>query len=61
MSAASAPMSEASERTLLLLQELSLLKEDSKERGKTAEYQKRRKEIGEELKQIASEGRTERD
>ena len=49
-------MSEASERTLLLLQELALLKEESKARGNPVEYRKRRKEIGEELKRIAAEG-----
>lgn len=52
-------MSEASERTLLLLQELALLKEESRARGNSVEYRKRRKEIGEELKRIAAEGRTE--
>lgn len=56
-------MSEASERTLLLLKELALLKE--KDGGKPcvqpAERRKRRQEISQELKQIASEKEHESD
>jgi hypothetical protein len=47
-------MSEASERTILLLQELALLKEN-KHQGRAAECRKRRREISDELKQIAAE------
>jgi hypothetical protein len=46
-------MSEASERTLLLLKELALLKECND--GKRVPARKRRKEIAQELKQIAAE------
>jgi hypothetical protein len=53
-------MSEASERTLLLLKELALLKELPPENGQdaSAERRKRRKEIREEIKRIAAEKRT---
>jgi hypothetical protein len=48
-------MSEESERTLTLLQELAALKDISAS-GKrmTAEQRKRRKEIGDEIKQLAN-------
>ena len=56
-------MSEASEKTLLLLKELALLKE--KEHGKPcvqpAERRKRRAEISKELKEIATEKEHESD
>jgi hypothetical protein len=50
-------MSEASDRTLLLLQELALLNEtdNTEEHISAAARQKRRKEIREEIKQIAAE------
>ena len=50
-------MSEASDRMLLLLQELALLKEAEGKGAHTnaAARQKRRKEISEEIKQIAVE------
>jgi hypothetical protein len=50
-------MSEASDRMLNLLQELALLKEGehAKTHGNVAARRKRRKEIGEEIKQIATE------
>jgi hypothetical protein len=49
-------MSKASERTLLLLQELALLKEERKKGHLQAGTgQKRQKEIREEIKQIATE------
>ncbi len=57
------PMSEASERTLLLLKELALLKEKDggKPRFQAAERRKRREEISKELKQIATEKEHETD
>jgi hypothetical protein len=50
-------MSEVSDRTLALLQEVELLKEAEhpKTRANAARGRKRRKEISEELKQLASE------
>jgi hypothetical protein len=55
-------MTEASERTLLLLKELALLKElpEDKRRADAAERRRRRKEIREEIKQIAAEEKTSR-
>lgn len=55
-------MSEASERTLLLLKELALLKEAPTKKGRagSAERRKRRKEICDEIKQIAVEKKTSR-
>jgi len=54
-------MSEASDRTLTLLKELAILKEGEypKARGKSDQSRKRRKEIGKELKQLASENQEE--
>lgn len=56
-------MSEASERTLLLLKELALLKE--KDGGKpcfqATERRNRREQISKELKQIATEKKQETD
>ncbi len=49
-------MSEVSDRTLLLLQELALLKEsDSENRISAAERTKRQKEIRAELKRLAAQ------
>jgi hypothetical protein len=52
-------MGEESARTLMLLEELALLKEEDhgKSPTKSAAHRKRRKEIGEEIKQIAREKR----
>jgi hypothetical protein len=52
-------MGEESDRTLMLLQELALLKEedDGENRTKSAAHRKRRNEIGKEIKQIAREKR----
>jgi hypothetical protein len=54
-------MSEASDQTLTLLKELAILKEGEypKARCKAGASRKRRKEIGEELKQLASEKKEE--
>ena len=46
-------MSEASERTFLLLQEMALLKEEKK--SKSVKARQRRKQICEEIKRIAAE------
>jgi hypothetical protein len=55
-------MSEASDRTLLLLQELAVLKEtdNTEAHMSAAARRKRRKEIGEEIKQIAAEKQNEK-
>lgn len=47
-------MSEASERTLLLLKELAVLKQPEQKKAK-AKSRKRRKEISDEIKHIAAE------
>lgn len=52
-------MTEASDRMLILLQELAMLKEEERA-GKSdlAATRKRRKEIKEEMKQLAAEQKT---